>query len=122
MLPTQPCLYDRYTFYRLLAQMSVDSSVQESNKLYFADYLPHYTNRMHLFYQNPFPNAQTNLVTWTNIDFFMGAADRMLRASLDLAVTTNGRGATRTSSSEPLRCETSFARRISSCSTLMLDG
>ena len=49
--------YDRYTFYRLLAQMSVDSSVQESNKLYFADYLPHYTNRMHLFYQNPFPEC-----------------------------------------------------------------
>ena len=45
--------------------MGVDSRVQESNKLYFADYLPHYTNRMHLHYQNMVPNGQTNFIPWS---------------------------------------------------------
>ncbi len=88
-------LYDRYTYYRLLAQMGVDSRTPESNRVYFPDFQLHPTNRMHLHYQNFTPNGQTNFVSW-NINpagrqaFFTGAADRMLRASLDPIVLTNG--------------------------------
>jgi hypothetical protein len=88
--------YDRYTFYRLLSQLSTDSQSPVSNKLYFADYQRHYTNRLNLNYTNNLaPNSQTNFVSWdTNIftrnAFFTNAADRLLRASLDLIVLTNG--------------------------------
>lgn len=89
--------YDRYTFYRLLGQLGTDSHTPESNRLYGADFQKHPTNRLHLLYQNPTPNAQTNFVTWddprfpeSRVVFFTGAADRMLRASLDRVVLTNG--------------------------------
>ena len=82
--------YDRYTFYRLLAQLGTESRVPESNKVYFADFQQHYTNRMHLFYQNTVPNGQTNLALWSPLAFFTGAADRMLRATIDPVVLTNG--------------------------------
>jgi hypothetical protein len=92
-------IYDRYTFYRLLAQMGTDSRVQSSNKLFGADYQQHYTNRLHLNYQNFVPEGQTNFIPWDfnpitrmydgGTRFFTNAADRLLRASLDMVVLTN---------------------------------
>ncbi|MFO1501832.1 MAG: hypothetical protein U1G07_26230, partial [Verrucomicrobiota bacterium] len=90
--------YNRYTFYRLISQLGTDSGGQ-SNRVYFSDYQLHPTNRMHLQYRNPYPNAQTNLVRWTRltnsavtggpetgIDFFLAAADRILRANMERLV------------------------------------
>lgn len=89
-----PSLYDRYTFYRLLAQLGTDSQVPESNRIYAADYQLHPTNRLHINYQNYTRNGQTNFLTWdlapaSRTAFFTGAADRMLRASLERVVLTN---------------------------------
>lgn len=83
-------VYDRYTFYRLLAQMGTDSAPAESNRVYFSDYRRHPTNRLHLHFQNSVPNGQTNFVPWTPAGFFTNAADRLLRASLEPVVVTNG--------------------------------
>jgi hypothetical protein len=90
-------LYDRYTFYRMLGQMGVDSQVPSSNLVYFGDRQLHYTNRLHLNYANFVPNGQTNFIPWSlstaafngHSSFFTNAADRMLRSSLDLLVFTN---------------------------------
>ncbi|MDD5139468.1 MAG: hypothetical protein PHY43_04300 [Verrucomicrobiales bacterium] len=69
--------YDRYTFYRMLAQLGTDSAPE--------------TGKMNLNYDNldpffnGFPNTNgtvsvTNFAAWTPIAFFTNAADRMLRA------------------------------------------
>lgn len=65
--------YDRYTFYRLLAQMGTDSQPE--------------SDKMDLNYDNldasgnVIAGAETNFVPWTNsIKFFTNAADRLLRA------------------------------------------
>jgi hypothetical protein len=69
--------YDRYTFYRLLSQMGVDSAPEQ--------------NKMNLNYDNIDPGlngflntngtaSATNFVPWTALGFFTNAADRMLRA------------------------------------------
>jgi hypothetical protein len=86
--------YNRYTFYRLISQLGTDSAIPSSNKVYFADYQTHYTNRLHLNYANLVPNGQTNFIPWstsavTRASFFTSAADRLLRSSLDLLVLTN---------------------------------
>jgi hypothetical protein len=71
--------YDRYTFYRLLAQLGTDSTAE--------------SGKMNLNYDNldPAPQAAfhhpgvtnaaaaTNFMAWTPIAFFTNAADRMLR-------------------------------------------
>jgi hypothetical protein len=68
--------YDRYTFYRLLAQLGTDSTPE--------------SGKMNLNYDNLDPGlngflnvngtaSATNLVPWTPIGFFTNAADRMLR-------------------------------------------
>jgi hypothetical protein len=63
--------YDRYTFYRLLAQLGTDSTPE--------------SGKMNLNYDNldpsgnVIPGAETNLIPWTPIGFFTNAADRMLR-------------------------------------------
>ncbi|MHC1762808.1 MAG: hypothetical protein AB9869_00670 [Verrucomicrobiia bacterium] len=82
--------YDRYTFYRLLAQMGTDSFPAESNRVYFSDYRRYPTNRLHLHFQNPVPNGQTNFIPWTPVGFFTNAADRLLRATVEPMVLTNG--------------------------------
>lgn len=87
---SNPLAYDRYTYYRLLSQLGTESGVPQSNKVWFADFQQHYTNRMHLHYRNYAPNGQTNFESYRPLEFFMGAADRMLRASLDRVVLTNG--------------------------------
>ncbi|HEX3857151.1 MAG TPA: hypothetical protein VHY30_07645, partial [Verrucomicrobiae bacterium] len=63
--------YDRYTFYRLLAQLGTDST-PESGKMNL-----NYDNLD--FNGNVIPGAETNLIGWTPIRFFTNAADRMLR-------------------------------------------
>jgi hypothetical protein len=72
--------YDRYTFYRLLAQLGTDSGPEQnkinlnySNAVAYTDDLGIVTNIV------VFPNAETNLVPWQPAQFFTIAADRMLR-------------------------------------------
>ena len=76
-----PSTYNRYTYYRLLSQMGVESApVQNQINL-------NYSNAQAIFYPNGvlsnitiYPDAETNLVPWTNaLQFFTIAADRMLR-------------------------------------------
>ncbi len=63
--------YNRYTYYRLLAQMGVDSTPEQG--------------KLDLNYRNVdangnvVPGLQTNLIPWTALQFFTNAADRMLR-------------------------------------------
>jgi hypothetical protein len=102
-------VYDRYTFYRLLAQMGTDSRDSASNKLYQADYRQHWTNKLNLNYRNDVPNGQTNFIPWhpdpallprerfqefgyTTADLFEKAADRMIRSSLTSHIFTNNAG------------------------------
>ena len=71
--------YDRYTFYRMLAQLGTDSDPDDG--------------KMNLNYRNMtngvvVPNMETNCFAWLPIDFFNNAADRMLRL-----YTTNWFGA-----------------------------
>jgi hypothetical protein len=67
---TNVSTYDRYTFYRLLSQLGTDSASEQ--------------NKMNLNYRNVtngvvVPNLETNFYSWTAIEFFTNAADRMLR-------------------------------------------
>ena len=63
--------YDRYTYYRLLAQLGTDSE-PESGKMNL-----NYDNLD--FNGNVVVGAETNLFAWTALRFFTNAADRMLR-------------------------------------------
>ena len=68
---TNVSTYDRYTYYRLLAQLGVDSSPASEGK-------------MNLNYRNVTNGVvasgmETNFYPWTAIEFFTNAADRMLR-------------------------------------------
>ncbi len=72
--PTRNSSYDRYTFYRLLAQLGVDSK-------------PSWNNKIHLNYRNDTGFSPTNLIRWTPIAFFTNAADRILRSQFNLSVT-----------------------------------
>jgi hypothetical protein len=72
--------YDRYTFYRLLSQMGVDSAPEQNKlNLNYSNAVAYYTNGV-LMDSAVIPNAETNFVQWTPINFFTLAADRMLRA------------------------------------------
>lgn len=64
--------YDRYTFYRLLAQMGTESAPANLSKL-------------NLNYDNLPPYQSTNLVPWTPERFFEAAANRLILS----ARTTN---------------------------------
>jgi hypothetical protein len=69
---TNVSTYDRYTFYRLLAQLGTDSTPD--------------SGKMNLNYQNVDTNGnivrgmETNFISWTPLAFFTNAADRLLRA------------------------------------------
>lgn len=78
--------YDRYTYYRLLSQLGVDST-------------PNLKGKVHLNYTNLVGQITTNLVPWTRpmagpntapspnaTTFFMTAADAMLKASIEKKV------------------------------------
>ena len=70
-----PSTYDRYTFYRMLAQLGTDSTPE--------------SGKMNLNYDNldfngdVIAGAETNYIPWTPIRFFTNAADRMLRRYTD---------------------------------------
>ncbi len=73
--------YDRYTYYRLLSQLGVDST-------------PNLRGKVHLNYTNAVGQVSTNLVPWTRptppttnaTAFFLAAADAMLKASIERKV------------------------------------
>jgi hypothetical protein len=77
--------YDRYTFYRMLAQLGSDSS-PESGKVNL-----NYSNALVTYFTDAngvsvptsialVPNAETNFTTWAPLDFFTVAANKMLQA------------------------------------------
>jgi hypothetical protein len=72
--------YDRYTFYRMLDELGSDS-VPDSGKINL-----NYSNAVVQTDRNGsitniavMPGAETNFVPWTTTNFFLAAADRMLR-------------------------------------------
>ncbi|MEK7685357.1 MAG: hypothetical protein AAB466_08045, partial [Verrucomicrobiota bacterium] len=71
MSPARSSSYDRYTFYRLLAQMGVDSKASLEGKI-------------HLNYSNDLPRISTNLFGWQATNFFLRAADGLLKVSTNL--------------------------------------
>ncbi|MCX8108217.1 MAG: hypothetical protein N3G20_05365, partial [Verrucomicrobiae bacterium] len=77
--------YDRYTFYRLLAQMGTDSAPPKNTKI-------------NLNYDNLPPYNITNLVPWTPLRFFTNVANSLILASrtTNLVMLGTGRLATNT--------------------------
>jgi hypothetical protein len=75
-LGTNNSTYDRYTFYNLLTQMSMDSAPDKPGKI-------------HLNYKNINGLSPTNFVAWTALEFFTNAADKMLRAQFSNISITN---------------------------------
>jgi hypothetical protein len=72
--------YDRYTFYRLLAQLGTDSApAQNQINLNYSNAAAYFNNNGILTNVVYFPNAQTNLVPWQPLQFFTITADRLLK-------------------------------------------
>jgi len=76
---TNASTYDRYTFYRLLAQLGTDSlpesgkmNLNYSNAVAYMDANGITTNIVFI------PNGETNFTPWTPVQFFTIAADQML--------------------------------------------
>jgi hypothetical protein len=79
MEPNRKSTYDRYTFYRLLSQMGVDSD-------------PAIKGKLNLNYANSIGEVTNNLIPWTNaIAFFTNAAELMLQANVEEQVRQVGR-------------------------------
>ncbi len=77
-----PSTYDRYTYYRMLDQLGSDSAPDEGKVNL------NYSNAVVNYSPNGVPvvtsigvvaGAETNLVPWRPLDFFLAAADQMLR-------------------------------------------
>jgi hypothetical protein len=66
--------FDRYTFYRMLSQMSFGSA-------------PDPTNKLDLNYKNIQGFASTNFVRWAPLEFFTNAADRLLKSHPNFIIT-----------------------------------
>jgi hypothetical protein len=60
--------YDRYTFYRMLGQIGMESAPANHGKI-------------SLNYNNVYTNNSTNFAPWFPLDFFTVVADRLLQAS-----------------------------------------
>jgi flagellar basal body-associated protein FliL len=75
--------YDRYTYYRMLAQLGTDSSPDDGklNLNYSNAVVTYYTNNGVVLPArvSVVVGAETNLVPWAPINFFTAAADRMLK-------------------------------------------
>jgi hypothetical protein len=72
--------YDRYTFYRMLAQLGTDSApAQNQINLNYSNAAAYFNANGMLTSVAYFPNAQTNLVPWQPLQFFTITADRLLR-------------------------------------------
>jgi hypothetical protein len=67
--------YDRYTIYRLLAQLGVDSEEPDDRR------------KININYDNDNPQGTNTFRHWTAERFFMRAADRMLRAEFNFGAT-----------------------------------
>ncbi len=79
MTPNRLSTYDRYTFYRLLGQMGMDST-------------PALKSRININYVNEPGIISTNIANWTPTNFFIRAADAMLKASLFTNITQTAGG------------------------------
>jgi hypothetical protein len=96
--------YDRYTLYRMLEQLGVDSQPALSNRLFQADLHLHPTNKFNLNYQQAVGDVQSRGLAWNpELDwtpavpgnataFFLQVADRLLRASLTTNVIATATG------------------------------
>ncbi len=77
---TNNSTYNRYTYYRLLAQMGTDSDPDDGKmNLNFSNAIVQYNGNGVVTNITVIPGAETNLVPWRPLDFFTAAADRMLR-------------------------------------------
>lgn len=63
---TNRSTYDRYTFYRLLSQLSTDSGTGPSD-------------RIHLNFKNTEGTNEADFIRWTPTEFFNTVADRLIR-------------------------------------------
>jgi hypothetical protein len=70
--------YDRYTLYRMLSQLGTDTTPESGKMNLNYDNLDPGSNGVLVAFGGT-PSA-TNFVPWTPLNFFMNAADRMLRA------------------------------------------
>jgi hypothetical protein len=72
--------YDRYTYYRMLAQLGTDSAPAENQvNLNYSNAVATFNANGVLTGVTYFPNAQTNLMPWQPLQFFTITADRLLR-------------------------------------------
>ena len=73
--------YDRYTFYRLLAQLGSDTAPEPGKmNLNYSNILVGYNDQGSMTTNAIVPGAETNFVSWRPLDFFNATADRLLRA------------------------------------------
>ena len=71
--------YDSYSFYRLLDEMASDSSPEDGRlNLNYANAAVS-VDRNNVLHANIVPGAETNFVRWNPTNFFLAAADQMLR-------------------------------------------
>jgi hypothetical protein len=71
--------YDRYTFYRMLAQLGTDTTPESGRmNLNYDNLDPYVYTTGGITYTNP--PAGTNFMAWTPLGFFTNAADRLLKA------------------------------------------
>ena len=72
--------YDRYTFYRMLAELGTDSSADDGRlNLNYSNAVVQYDFRGLVTNITIVTGAETNLVLWTPTNFFHAAADQLLR-------------------------------------------
>jgi len=82
--------YNRYTYYRLLSQMGVDSAPEQGQiNLNYSNAFAYFNNYGVVTNITYYPDAETNLIPWTPLQFFTIAADRMLRAYSQKWLTEN---------------------------------
>jgi hypothetical protein len=78
---TNVSTYNRYTFYRLLSQMGVESlPAQDRINLNYTNAAAYFNNRGVVTNIAVIPDALTNFGPWKPLQFFTIAADRMLHA------------------------------------------
>ncbi len=72
--------YNRYTYYRLLSQMGLDSAPEQDQiNLNYSNAYAYFNNYGVVTNIAAFPGAETNLTPWTPLQFFTIAADKLLR-------------------------------------------
>ena len=75
--------YNAYTYYRMLGQLGTDSAADDGRlNLNYSNAVVSYVNNNGILIPsgvNVIPGAETNLVLWRPQEFFIAAADRMLR-------------------------------------------